>query len=51
MILSGREIINRLGKGINIEPFNEGQVGPNSYNLRLHNELLVYENETLDMKK
>jgi dCTP deaminase len=27
------------------------QLNPNSYNLRLHNELLVYENEMLDMKK
>lgn len=51
MILSGKEIKRKLGNGIVIEPFNELQLGPNSYNLRLHNELLVYEDEVLDMKK
>ncbi len=51
MILSGQEIKNRLGKEIIIEPYNEQQLNPNSYNLRLHNELLVYENDVLDMKK
>ena len=51
MILSGKEIKNRLGKEIKIEPYNETQLNPNSYNLRLHNELLVYEDSTLDMKK
>lgn len=51
MILSGKEIKRRLGSDIFIEPFNEKQLGPNSYNLRLHNELLVYEDPVLDMKK
>lgn len=51
MILSGKEIKNKLGKEIVIEPFVERQLNPNSYNLRLHNELLVYEERTLDMKK
>lgn len=51
MILSGKEIVNKLGKEIIIEPFNEKQVNPNSYNLKLHNELLVYNNSVLDMKK
>lgn len=51
MILSGKEIKNRQGKEIVIEPFVERQLNPNSYNLRLHNELLVYEERTLDMKK
>ncbi|WP_055668034.1 dCTP deaminase [Desnuesiella massiliensis] len=51
MILSGLEIENRLGKDIFIEPYNKSQLNPNSYNLRLHNELLVYENTELDMKK
>ena len=50
MILSGREIKRRLGKEIVIEPFDEKRVNPNSYNLSLHNELLVYENRVLDMK-
>ena len=51
MILSGREIRNKLGKEIVIEPFVEKQINPNSYNLCLHSELLVYEDSTLDMKK
>lgn len=51
MILSGKEIKNKIGKQIHIEPFNEAQLNPNSYNLRLHNELLVYENDILDMKQ
>ena len=51
MILSGREIKNKMGKEIVIEPFNEKLLNPNSYNLRLHNELLVYEDAVLDMKK
>jgi dCTP deaminase len=51
MILSGREIHRRIGKEIVIEPFDEKFLNPNSYNLRLHNELLVYEDNVLDMKK
>lgn len=51
MILSGKEIRDKLGKEIVIEPFNEEQLNPNSYNLKLHNELMVYEDFTLDMKK
>lgn len=51
MILSGKEIKRKLGKEIVIEPFNEKQLNPNSYNLRLHNELLVYDEPILDMKK
>lgn len=51
MILSGKEIQNRLGKDIFIEPFHPDQLNPNSYNLKLHHELLVYENSVLDMKK
>tara|TARA_B100000965_G_scaffold170556_1_gene142298 strand:- start:2545 stop:3069 length:525 start_codon:yes stop_codon:yes gene_type:complete len=51
MILSGKEIIERKGKDILIDPFNEKQVNPNSYNLKLHNELLVYDTPVLDMKE
>lgn len=51
MILSGKEIEKRVGNEIIIEPFNKKQLNPNSYNLKLHNELLVYENSMLDMKK
>lgn len=51
MILSGLEIKKQMGTNIIIEPFNEKQINPNSYNLRLHNELLVYNENLLDMKK
>ena len=51
MILSGKEIYNRLGDSIIIEPFNVQQLNPNSYNLRLHDELMVYNEPVLDMKK
>ncbi|MBN2354028.1 MAG: dCTP deaminase [Spirochaetales bacterium] len=51
MILSGLEIKRELGRGITISPFDERQLNPNSYNLRLHEELLVYESEVLDMKR
>ncbi len=51
MILSGIEIEDRLGTDIIIKPFNPKQVNSNSYHLRLHNELLVYNNNELDMKK
>lgn len=51
MILSGLEIKKHIGKEIIIDPFNEKCLNPNSYNLRLHNELLVYEEKVLDMKK
>lgn len=51
MILSGKEIKSKMGKEIVIEPYNENQINPNSYNLRLHHELMVYEETVLDMKK
>ena len=51
MILTGKEIEQRLGKDIIIDPFKIDLVNPNSYNLRLHDELLVYENVELDMRK
>lgn len=51
MILSGLEIKKQLGKNIFIDPYNENQINPNSYNLRLSDELLVYDTEILDMKK
>ncbi|MEM7127334.1 MAG: dCTP deaminase [Chloroflexota bacterium] len=50
MILSGKEIQARIGKEIIIEPFCESRLNPNSYNLSLHDELLVYDNPVLDMK-
>lgn len=51
MILSGREIKRQMGKSIIIDPFEPRQIGPNSYNLRLHSDLLVYDTQVLDMKK
>jgi dCTP deaminase len=51
MILSGSEIKARLGGDIRIDPFNDDQLNPNSYNLRLHDELLVYEEIVLDMRR
>lgn len=51
MILSGKEIKKRVGRDIFINPFDEKQLNPNSYNLKLHDELLVYKNRILDSKK
>ena len=50
MLLSGEEIQKNLGGNIIIEPYHPSQLNPNSYNLRLSNELLVYDTDTLDMK-
>lgn len=50
MILSGKEIEKRLNTDIFIEPYNPTQLNPNSYNLKLHDRLLVYDNDVLDMK-
>ncbi|GHV46369.1 dCTP deaminase [Clostridia bacterium] len=52
MILSGLEIKKQILSGsIDISPYDECFINPNSYNLRLHNKLLVYTDEILDMKK
>jgi len=51
MILSGRMIREQLGQNIIIEPFNDKALNPNSYNLKLHHDLLVYDESCLDMKK
>lgn len=37
-----------MGDDLCIKPFNEAQINPNSYNLGLHDELLVYEEVVLD---
>lgn len=50
MLLSGKEIEKNLGEKIIIEPFCSSQINPNSYNLRLSDELLVYNSDVLDMK-
>jgi len=52
MILSGKEINKQVENGvIRIDPFNTDQLNPNSYNLRLHSDLLVYDSNALDMKE
>lgn len=51
MILSGIEIQKNLGHTIFIAPFHESQINPNSYNLKLHHELVIYDEDVLDMKK
>ena len=51
MILSGKEIKSRIGDEIFIDPYDEKRKNPNSYNLALHNELLVYKDSILDMKR
>ena len=51
MVLSGHEIQRRLGEDIIIEPFDEANLNPNSYNLSLHDELMIYEEVVLDMRK
>src|SRR6186713_2267735 len=51
MILSGQAIRERLGGDIVIDPFDNAQLNPNSYNLTLHNELMVYEELMLHMAK
>lgn len=50
MILTAEQILSELGNRIDIQPFNIEQLNPNSYNLRLADELLVYKNKVLDMK-
>ncbi len=52
MILSGKKIVQEVEAGkLVIKPFNTKRLGPNSYNLCLHEELATYESETLDMRK
>ena len=51
MILSGHKIREQLGQNIIIDPFDEANLNPNSYNLTLHDELMTYEEVVLDMAK
>jgi dCTP deaminase len=51
MILSGNEIKRQLGKNIFIDPYEPNRLNPNSYNLSLHDKLLVYDTPILEMKK
>ena len=53
-MLSGPRIKEEMAKGnIIFEPFRENQLNPNSYNIRLTDELLIYDlsQGPLDMKK
>jgi len=51
MVLSAAKILSELNKNIFITPFDPSRLNPNSYNLRLADELLVYTDEVLDMAK
>jgi dCTP deaminase len=51
MILSGKEIASRIGDEIIIDPYDKNKINPNSYNLSLHDDLIVYKKFPLDMKK
>ena len=51
-MLSGEEILREIEEGnIVIKPFDKKLINPNSYNLHLGKELLVYTDEVLDSKK
>ena len=50
MILTGRQIQAYRAEGrIRLDPWNEAQLNPNSYNLRLGEDLAVYTSRELDM--
>ena len=51
MILTGAEIRENIGSNIKIDPYSPDRINPNSYNLTLHNEVMIYEEVVLDMKK
>lgn len=49
-MLSGKRILEEMSKGnIIFKPFDRKQLNPNSYNVRLNDELLIYTENTLDM--
>lgn len=51
-MLTGEEIIKEVENGnIIIEPFDKNNINPNSYNLTLSDELIVYTDDLLDCKK
>lgn len=51
-ILTGNEIKKQVEAGnIFISDFTEDRLGPNSYDITLHNELLVYKQRILDAKE
>jgi len=50
MILTGYEIKKRLATDIIITEFDDKRLNPNSYDLRLHDELMMYTDHCLDFK-
>ena len=51
-ILSGNRILKEIENGkISIDPFDKKRMNPNSYNVRLADEIVSYVNDTLDMKQ
>lgn len=51
-MLTGNEIMQRRACGdIQIVPFNPAQLNPNSYNLRLADEIVIYNEAVLDSHK
>lgn len=52
MILSGNRILKEIEAGnILIDPFDIKRMNPNSYNVRLAEDLLTYDHSVLDMKR
>ena len=52
MILTDKTIIDEISEGnIVIEPFNPEYLGTNSYDLTLHNTLILYTDSVLDVRK
>ncbi|MDB5165987.1 MAG: hypothetical protein JWM37_59 [Candidatus Saccharibacteria bacterium] len=51
MILTGDKITQEVASGrIHIDPFTLDQVNPNSYNFRLGDTILTYDDNVLDVK-
>ncbi|MFD8261356.1 deoxycytidine deaminase [Streptomyces griseoluteus] len=51
MILTGPEIVRQRGQGaLTIEPFDAGQINPQSYNYRLGPTLLVHRRQVADTR-
>lgn len=49
---TGQKILEEIKKGnIVIKPFDKKRINPNSYNLRLGNEIYVYDDLIIDSKK
>jgi dCTP deaminase len=52
VILTGRQILAARAEGrIRIDPWSDAQLNPNSYNLRLGEDLAVYTDRELDMAR